>query len=262
MKFIEIEQQQSAPHLHTACHRKDQSMFSALRHRVIAHLCILIALAGTFTSPQFTQATGEHPQPTTQAVPAAPQHPLIIGQPDRLARFWHDQRWINGDYRACALYAQASLLEALGYDFQTELDLMRAQGIREGWYDPAHGTIGLGQPLRRHAIAFDPFGTPAAGDIHPQRALLRLQLELSAGRYVIANVNAQALDHYRGSAVVWHTLWITGLRLDRTGLPVSVFTNDSYRGAAIEYPIDQFLAAWGTPEFNYYAIFVTAWAIA
>jgi len=190
---------------------------------------------------------------------AGPLHPrtiLLVGSPDRLARYWHDQRWVEGDTYACALYAQASVLEALGYDFDAELAAARESGLRDGWFEPDVGSMGLGQPLRAHKILFEAFGSPVAKDLTPDRALRRLHRELAAGHFAVTNLDAQQLAHYRGSAIKWHTLWITGMHLDTHGLPLSVIANDSYRGAAVEYPISEFLAAWGTPEFNFYAIFV------
>jgi hypothetical protein len=193
---------------------------------------------------------------TASAGPVQPQAITQLGSPDRLAPYWHDQRWVPGDEMACALYAQASVLEALGYDFAAELAAARDLGLRDGWYSPETGSTGLGQPLRARRVPFDVFGTPVANGLTPDRALLRLQFELLSGHFVIANIDAQQLRYYRGSAIKWHTLWITGLRLDADGQPLAVVANDSYHGARVEYPIDEFMAAWGTPAFNFYAIFV------
>ncbi|MBN1566148.1 MAG: hypothetical protein JXA10_20085, partial [Anaerolineae bacterium] len=81
---------------------------------------------------------------------AAPyNHDLrVLGNPRAWAAYWHDQRWAEGDFYACALYAQASVLEALGYDFAAELAAARDLGQRDRWYAPDQGAIGLGQPLR------------------------------------------------------------------------------------------------------------------
>ena len=190
------------------------------------------------------------------AGPREPVHPVIIGMPRQLAVFWHDQRWTEGDFLACALYAQASVLEALGYGFDAELDAMRQEGLRDGWYSPQNGTTGLGQPLRTRGLTFDVLGTPRDTRVNRERALYRLMRELSLGHYPIVNINAQQLAYYRGSNIKWHTIWITGMRFDEQGQPLTVIANDSYHGAAVEYPIDEFLDAWGTEEFNYYAIFV------
>ncbi len=180
--------------------------------------------------------------------------PLVIGHPDALARYWHDQRWEAQDNYACALYAQASVLEALGYDFPQELAAARELGLRDGWYAPGVGTIGLGQPLRAHGIAFDVFGTSIGGEITRREALIRLVRGLLAGDYVLANLDATQLAYYRGSSIIWHTLWVTGIRLSASG--AVIIANDSYRGAAVEYPLDEFLDAWGQESLNYYAIFV------
>ncbi len=182
--------------------------------------------------------------------------PQVIGTPGALSAYWHDQRWTADDQYACALYAQASVLEAFGYDFEEELAAARILGIAQGWYLPGEGTIGLGQPLRARGIAFEVHSSPLDPPVPPDRALWRLQLALAAGRYALVNVNAQALSYYRGSAVRWHTLWITGLRLDANGIPTTVIANDSYRGAAVEYAVDEFLDAWGHTT-NFYGIFVT-----
>ncbi len=190
------------------------------------------------------------------ARPVQPAFGAVIGDPGRWAGYWHDQRWVAGDEYACALYAQASVLEALGYRFDIELQAARDLGQRDGWFDPRSGTIGLGQPLRAKGIAFDVFGGPLAAPMAPPRALARLEWMLLAGRLPIVNLDAQQLSYYRGSAIRWHTLWITGLRLDDQGRITAIIANDSYQGAAVDYPVEEFLAAWGTPAFNYYAIFV------
>lgn len=191
-----------------------------------------------------------------QAGPRRPDYAPVIGMPQRLAVYWHDQRWTDGDFYACALYAQASVLEAFGYDFDAELAAARALGERDGWYATDTGAIGLGQPLRAKGIAFEVFGTSRAGFVPRDRALYRLMRALSAGRYPIVNLDAQQLSYYRGTAIHWHTIWITGMRLGPDGLAVSVIANDSYRGAAVEYAVDEFLEAWGAEALNYYGIFV------
>ncbi|NDJ79032.1 MAG: hypothetical protein GYB65_22505 [Chloroflexi bacterium] len=189
------------------------------------------------------------------AGPVEPDYLPLIGKPAQLAVFWHDQRWTPGDEYACALYAQASVMEAMGYNFARELETMRSLGQRDNWYNPQTGTIGLGQPFLAKGIAYQSFGSPVDDTLTHERALYRLQRELSAGQYVIVNINAQLLSYYRGSAITWHTLWITGMRFDGQGTATHVIANDSYHGPAVEYPIDEFLNAWAS-EFNYYGIFI------
>lgn len=189
------------------------------------------------------------------ARPITPELRRLLGDPVRWSAYWHDQRDRPGDAYACALYAQASVLEALGYDFETELAAARVLGERDRWYTPTGGAYGLGQPLRARGIAFAVFGSPLAEELTPSRALLRLEYELAAGRLALVNVDAWRLAYYRGSPVRWHTLWITGLRRDEQGRAQTIIANDSTRGAAVEYGVDEFLDAWGS-EFNYYAIFV------
>lgn len=189
------------------------------------------------------------------AGPVEPDYLPLIGTPDALARYWHDQRYVAGDAYACALYAQASVMAALGLDFAEELAEARALGQRDNWFDPEQGAIGLGQPLYANGIRYQSFGSPLDETLTAERALYRLMRELSAGRFAIANVDATRLSYYRGSAIVRHTLWVTGLRLDARGRVTHVITNDSYRGPAVEYPVDEFMAAWAS-EFNFYAIFV------
>lgn len=180
----------------------------------------------------------------------------LIGDPQRLSAYWHDQRWAAGDSYACALYAQAAVLEVLGYNFEDELNAARTLGERDGWFSPQTGTIGLGQPLRARGITFEVFGSPVVPPIQPEHALAWLEWALLVGRYPIVNLDAQQLAYYRGSLTRWHTLWITGMRLDDHGTVTAIIANDSERGAAVDYPVDEFLAAWGSPAFNYYAIFV------
>lgn len=198
-----------------------------------------------------------HSVPQAHAGPVLPRPDgPLIGDPAAYSQFWHDQRWTEGDYYACALYAQASLLEAFGYDFAAELAAARDLGLAQGWYADDQGAVGLGQPLRAHGIVFTVHGGPLVPPVAPERALWRLQLALSAGQFAIVNIDAQALSYYRGSHIIWHTIWITGLRLDSNGLPTHVIANDSYHGAAVEYPVEEFLRAWGHELFNYYGIFV------
>ncbi len=218
------------------------------RHPVsprVIHLLILIAVVSGSLTPGRALAGPVHPEVLR-----------LIGQPDSLSAYWHDQRWNPEDSYACALYAQASVMEALGYSFADALEDARALGLRDHWYDPNQGTIGLGQPLRVWGIPFEVYGSPIRSPIAPQRAMARLELELLAGHYPIVNVDAWQLSAYRGSAVRWHTLWITGIRLDAAGRPTAVIANDSLRGAAVEYAPGEFLAAWGSDAFNFYAIFV------
>ena len=210
-------------------------------------LLVLIALCGSVLLPG-----------RVQAGPAHPDVLRLIGQPDRLRAYWHDQRWNAEDSYACALYAQASVMEVFGYPFANSLANARELGLRDHWFDPNKGTIGLGQPFRAWSIPFEVYGSPIRPPIAPERALLRLELELLAGHFPIVNVDAWQLSVYRGSAVRWHTLWITGVRLDAAGRPTAVIANDSLRGAAVEYPPGEFLAAWGSDAFNFYAIFVHA----
>ncbi len=124
-----------------------------------------------------------------------PHQATIIGNPAELARYWHDQRWTQGDFYACALYAQASVLEALGYDFAVELAAARTLGIRDGWFAPDGGAIGLGQPLRAKGITFDVFGTSAGGRIPRWLALFRLLRGVAAGDYVIINLDATQVNY-------------------------------------------------------------------
>ena len=121
---------------------------------------------------------------------------------------------------------------------------------------PDQGAIGLGQPLRARGVTFDVFGTSREGDISPHDALTRLRRGIAMGDYVLVNLDATQLSHYRSRAIVWHTIWITGLRLDGQGRITDVIANDSTNGAAVDYPVSEFLAAWGHERLNYYAIFV------
>lgn len=216
------------------------------RHPIMAALFTLLLL---FISPTRIAAAGP-----VQPRPAPP----LIGNPDAWRVLWHDQRWVDGDYYACALYAQASLLEAFGYNFTIELAAARALGLAQGWYADDEGAQGLGQPLRAHNIVFSVHGSPVVPPILPERALWRLQLALSAGQFVIVNIDAQELAYYRGSHIKWHTIWVTGLRFDAEGRPTTIVANDSYRGPAVDYPVEEFSRAWGHELFNYYGIFVTA----
>jgi hypothetical protein len=191
------------------------------------------------------------------AGPVNPHYVRFIGSPERLAAYWHDQRWESQDSYACALYAQASVLHALGYDFAEELRAARELGLRDGWYSPTTGAIGLGQPLRARGVRFEAFGTSVGGTITRRDALYRLRRALAVGQYAIVNLNAARLSYYRDSGVIWHTIWVTGLAMDANGEITTVIANDSLRGAAVEYPVNEFLDAWGHESLNYYAIFVS-----
>jgi hypothetical protein len=193
---------------------------------------------------------------TARAGPLNPHFFRLIGNPDNLAVYWHDQRWESTDNYACALYAQASVLEALGYNFAEELQVARDLGQRDGWYTPGVGTIGLGQSLRARGVTFDVFGTSMGGEITRREALFRLRRAVSMGDYALVNLDATRLAYYRGSNVIWHTIWVTGLRLDANGEITTIIANDSFRGAAVEYDVNEFLDAWGHESLNYYGIFI------
>ena len=97
-----------------------------LQHRNLHTILLAITLANTL----FLNHT-----PVAHAIRSAPgeQIPSVLGDPGRLAAYWHDQRWTEGDFYACALYAQAAVLESFGYDFATELAAARDLGLRDRW---------------------------------------------------------------------------------------------------------------------------------
>jgi hypothetical protein len=222
---------------------------------LLVSLSILVMIAAVPPADAAPQPVFPQRAPAP-ALPLRPGYVRLVGSPDQLSAYWHDQRWQPGDAYACALYAQASVLEALGYDFAMEMEAARSLGFRDGWYTDKNGAVGLGQPLRARGIRYESFGTSLAGEVRPWQALFRLQRGLAAGHFALVNLDAQQLSYYRDSAIRWHTLWITGLRFDADGRLTSVIANDSYRGPAVAYPAEEFISAWGHEALNYYAIFV------
>ena len=85
--------------------------------------------------------------------------------PRSYENFVHRQ-YDAGDTYGCALYAQSSVLEAMGFDFSDALAAAKRQGIAEGWYDlsTADGDgmgleyQGLGQVFEANGITNEKMG--------------------------------------------------------------------------------------------------------
>lgn len=93
----------------------------------------------------------------------------------------------RNDTYACALYAQAAVMEGMGYNFDEELRAARALGEEEGWFTESGGSTGLGQPLAARNIPYEQYwGEPENGTelISRDDALIKLQSELEAGHYL------------------------------------------------------------------------------
>jgi hypothetical protein len=159
----------------------------------------------------------------------------------------------GNDTYACSLYSQAAVLEAMGFSFDEELIEARDLGLREGWYKEGGGSTGLGQPFAANNIPYEEYGFHDR-TITPEAALDRLESELTAGNYAVLNIDAPKLSAYRGEVVGGHSIWVTGIRTDADGFTTHIIANDSYWGETREYPVDEFLTAWGS-QFNYYGVF-------
>jgi len=218
---------------------------------------------------------GDLIQPPVEPPIVSPPASTLMGRPIEMSQYAHQQ---NRKEYTCALFAQASVMQAMGVDLKLDTEIANAvqTGQKEGWYSPTQGTSGLGQRLSAHGIPADTFyteaspnNTPAQAEANREQAFSRLETELQQGHYPIVSVNAKylqtvtslddgAAQTYKGTGVQGHAVWITGLRSDDQGNVTGVIANDSFWGESVEYPVDQFMNAWGSnppPTVNYYSVF-------
>lgn len=191
-------------------------------------------------------------------------HPQVTAVPS-YADYSHRQ-YATGDTYGCTLYAQASVMEAMGFDFTETLDAGRSEGVEEGWYDntsadgdPASGTQfwALGDMFESNGVPVERMGGTADWSGHTlpdqEAALERLQSELQRGRFPVVSFMATEVALYDGQHVNGHTVWVTGVETDAQGVVTSIVANDSHFGRQVTLPADQFVRGWS--EFKYQAVF-------
>lgn len=196
-----------------------------------------------------------------------PRFNTVADTPPRYTDFRHRQ-YATGDTYGCVLYAQASVLEAMGFDFEETLNAGRAEGVSEGWYDntsadgdPASGSQywALGDMFESNSVPFERMGgtTEWSGSEIPDQnaALQRLESELQHGHFPVVSFMATEVALYKGGNVNGHTVWVTGIERDATGQIESIVVNCSHFGKQITIPANEFLNGWGPPHFNYQAVF-------
>lgn len=193
---------------------------------------------------------GDLIQPAVEPPATSPSAPTstVIGHPVEMSQYAHQQ---NRKEYTCALFAQASVMQAMGVDLKLDTEITNAiqTGQKEGWYSPTQGTTGLGQRLSAHGIAADTFYTeaspnytPAEAEANREQAFSRLETELQQGHYPIVSVNAKYLQTvtslddgtvqtYKGTGVQGHAVWITESRSDDQGNVTSVIANESLGGS-------------------------------
>lgn len=153
-----------------------------------------------------------------------------VGEPEGMAEFWQEQAGPND----CALYAQGSILEAFGQEF--DLDRYQQQGIEAGWYSPDGGTnaANFGDLLEQNGVPITRYDEGST--------FQDVATELEAGHGVLVPVDCLPLWGQSGG----HALCVTGLEVGPDGVPTAVICNDSGRpdGQKIAYPFEDFKAAW------------------
>jgi len=190
----------------------------------------------------------------------------VVGTPERYKNYVHRQYDLEDTY-GCTLYAQASALEAHGFDFSKTLSVAREQGTEEGWYDLTL-TDGdgmgveyqdLGKVFDTNGIAYTRYGDisgwtePREDSITRDAALEHLRNELSQGSLPVVNVVAAQIRAYDGGGIAGgHTVWVTGLE-QSMGEITAVIVNDSHFGKQVSLPIDEFMAGW--EKYKYQAVF-------
>jgi len=226
----------------------------------IERAAIVQTLATTDVPVSSSDAVLEVPsQEGSSEVPSIPQtEPThIIGIPEHLTspvRRQYNHEGMETDLNGCSLFAQAAVMEAMGYDFEDELLDARKQGIEDKWYSASEGATGLGQPFAANNIPYETFGFDEKNEITAEDALTRLRNELEEGHYAVVNFDATQIAAFDNQHVEGHTVWIVGLQTDESGNPSHVIANDSHWGAIQTYPIEEFMAAWAS-DFKYYAVF-------
>jgi hypothetical protein len=211
----------------------------------------------------------------TEASSVSPSN--LIGRAENLqspARRQYEYKYPGkgNDRLACALYAQAGVMEAMGHNFDVELAEARTLGMTgadgksgtdDDWFSETGATEGLGQPFAANNIPYETYWglqPPEGQTITRDIALGKLKSELEAGHYPVLSFDARQLSDFStgtasDKAVKGHAAWIVGLQLNEAGEISHVIANDSHWGAIKYYPVDEFLNAWGHSGHDYYAVF-------
>lgn len=171
--------------------------------------------------------------------------------------------WIyQGDSDTCAVAAELSLIHQFVGD-EMSLDDASYISASNGWYNPGFGTSQdeIGNLMDLHGI---PNHSVIGASVE------QLVMELEQGNGVIVGVNADelwdqgilndikqffldafGLDNINPAN---HAVTVTGVDLSNPSQPMVVI-NDSGtpNGAAVKYPLDQFVDAWESSGFYYTA---------
>ncbi|MBZ0278266.1 MAG: WXG100 family type VII secretion target [Anaerolineae bacterium] len=228
-----------------------------------AQAAVAQTTAQAAASPPKTNAgvfTEANPVNTPQAEPAnfIGQAKNLEGQVRRQYNYQYEGRGKDTDKLACAMYAQVSVMEAMGYDFNAELVKAKLgpdalpNTKDDDFYSDRGGAIGLGQPFTARNI---PYETQMPGSVTHDAALDKLKSELTAGHYPVLTFYAPDLSAFKNQGVEGHAVWIAGLETDDAGAVTNVIAKDSHWGAVKKYPIGEFMNAWGHDGYGYYAVY-------
>ncbi len=194
---------------------------------------------------------------------------VIVGYSDKwnLEQYYQPQKG-----NTCGFQATQNILRAFGKEPSLE-EIKASVGYPADYED--------GTYPKDYEPMFEHFGvdvTMHEGFSSEQDAVDSLLKDLNAGKAVVGRIDIDPLDSYWGSQPPnGHALWITGVRTNErgeithficndSGQSGDQFINDSWNGArmrsgsdgipdgqGIEYPADEFLAAWEMRGFSYIA---------
>jgi len=154
-----------------------------------------------------------------------------VGEPDEAANFWRQQEGPND----CALYAQGTILDAFGQDF--DIDKYKREGMEGGWYGPDSGTTvgNFGDLLEANGVEVRRYDSGAT--------FQDMTAELEQGHGVLVAVDTGRIWDDEGGG---HALVVTGIRVGPDGVPTEIICNDSGRpdGKAVAYSFEDFKASW------------------
>jgi len=183
----------------------------------------------------------------------------LVGDPAGLAGYVQKQ---SGN--TCALYAQGTALRALGYD--VDVNRLKELGPKVGYVDIFgwDNGVGLGKVWNHFGVPYESFhrnglvGTGIHSGEDHAAAVQFLGDALLQRKALVVGVEFDRLyDGIRGvQDNGWpfqgHAVWVTGLVTDAAGKVTEVALNDSAWGETTRVPIDNFMRAWESR--NYQAI--------
>lgn len=181
----------------------------------------------------------------------------VVGDPAGLAKYAQRQQG-----NTCALYAQGSALRAMGY--QVEMDEIKKLGPKVGYYDILgwDNGVGLGKVWDQYGVAYDSFqrdgllGSGLHSSDDRSAAVQFLTNAVVDGKALVVGIEFDTL--YDGIGGVqdngWpfqgHAVWVTGMITDANGNPAEILLNDSAVGHATRVPIDNFMRAWESKNYQ------------